>query len=103
GGHAHLDARHPGDLADGVFGLRLESVSHRAGRCGELKGEADLALRAHVQLLDHAEADHVATQVWILDAPQRVEDLLRRGSAHRLRSYRGLATEVGAPDKFSAP
>src|SRR5207249_50321 len=103
GGHADLDARHAGDLAGGVFCLRLEAVAYRAGRRRELKREADSALRADVQLIDHAEADHIAAQVGMLDAPERVEDLLRGRCAHPLRSYRGPAIEGGPPDKFNAP
>ena len=102
GRHADLDAGHAGQLADGVLGLRLEAIPGGTCRRRELKGEGHLAFGAYVQLLDHAQADHVPAQVRVLDVPEHVQDLLRSWRAHRLRSYRATATEVGPPDKFSA-
>ncbi len=76
GGHTDVDPGNARNVTDEILGLGLEAIAHRARRRGQFEGEGHLALRADLQLLDHAEADHVPTQVRVLYVGQDVEHLL---------------------------
>src|SRR4029077_6207598 len=94
GRHPHVHPGDAGNLVDSVLGLRLETVAHRTGRRRQLKREADPSLRADLELFDHAEAHHVTAQVRVLDAAERLQDLLRRRRGHRHGMLPGLLSSL---------
>ena len=79
GSHLQVHGRDAWNIGDELPCEGLEAVAHRACRRRELEGEADAARFVDREVLDHAEADDIATEVWVLDRGKDGQDLLPTG------------------------
>ena len=71
-GHLHIDLLGPGNPRALGKALHLQLLFYRAGRCGQLDLEGDLAA-INDQVLDETQADNVTIQVRVLDRAKNLE------------------------------
>jgi hypothetical protein len=74
--HLDVDHAHTRESADDLLGPRLELIPDGAGGRGELEREADVTRGGDTEVLDHAQADDVPTEVGVDDLRQRAKHLL---------------------------
>jgi len=79
GGHPQIDGGHAWEATYEIVRELLESIADGARGRGQLEGEAHPASLADGEVLDHAKADDVATEVRVLDGRQDGEDLFLTG------------------------
>src|SRR5262249_47091278 len=73
-----------GQSHDGLFGLGLEPVSHRAGWGRQLEREGDLTGVGDAQVFDYAQALDIAIKVWVYDLGKGRKDLRFAWGGHGL-------------------